>query len=301
MEGKITFKDLNSEETLVATYIPEDETNINLVWTSSDESVATVDQNGKVTPLKDGETIITVTDTVSQLSDSCKVLVAVEYTITTIDCSADYEKATAQTVVTLTPTEKDGYRFIGYRSNVEGLVFENNAFTMPNENVTIYAEYELITMESLDIEEESILLEHEGETKQLTVIVKPDDIIDYTIIFESSDESVAIVDDNGVVTAIGEGTCMIIVKNEDGTLEDSCVVEVDFEDESKEDTPQEPNDEDESKEDTNDKTDEDNQEDYQSPQTSDSSQFTTYLLMLLMSGFTLSWILKKRYSLTNKN
>ncbi|MCR5611626.1 MAG: InlB B-repeat-containing protein [Clostridiales bacterium] len=47
-------------KTLTATVVPADAMNTELVWTSSDETVATVDQNGVVTPVGQGVATITV-------------------------------------------------------------------------------------------------------------------------------------------------------------------------------------------------------------------------------------------------
>lgn len=55
--------------TIEATVYPEG-TDSTLTWKSSDESVATVDENGKVTFLKDGEVKITA-ETVNKLTDDC--------------------------------------------------------------------------------------------------------------------------------------------------------------------------------------------------------------------------------------
>ena len=61
---------------ITATLLPEDATYKQLAWSSSDETVATVDQEGLVTILKPGECIITVhTTDGSDLSAECHLYV----------------------------------------------------------------------------------------------------------------------------------------------------------------------------------------------------------------------------------
>lgn len=59
-----------------------------------------------------------------------------------------------------------------------------------------------------------------GESRKLTVVC------DEKVTFESSDTSVATVDENGVVTAVGKGTATITVTAGDKT--DTCIIEVKF-------------------------------------------------------------------------
>ncbi|MBR4462806.1 MAG: BspA family leucine-rich repeat surface protein [Erysipelotrichaceae bacterium] len=67
---------VGASETLTATVLPEDATNKELVWSSLDPTIASVDQNGLVTAMKVGITIIKATTTDgTNLSAQCGVTV----------------------------------------------------------------------------------------------------------------------------------------------------------------------------------------------------------------------------------
>lgn len=68
---------LNEGETgtLKVVFSPENSTKKDLTWTSSDVKVATVDQAGKVTAIKDGVATITATSLVGGKKSSCEVTV----------------------------------------------------------------------------------------------------------------------------------------------------------------------------------------------------------------------------------
>ncbi len=87
VQQSVTAIELDVEETSIqakknvtikATVLPEDAANKKLKWTSSDESVAKVSPQGKVTGVSSGEAIITVTaDDGSETKAYCKVTVFV--------------------------------------------------------------------------------------------------------------------------------------------------------------------------------------------------------------------------------
>ncbi|MDE5877409.1 MAG: Ig-like domain-containing protein, partial [Muribaculaceae bacterium] len=146
---------------LTATVEPEDATDKSLIWTSSDENIATVDENGLVTAVAKGEVTITVT-------------------------SGSDEKISAS--CTLSVMEK----------------------TVPVTKVTL-------DRESAEVEE--------GATLQLTATVEPEDATDKSLIWASSDEEIATVDENGLVTAVSKGEVTITVTTSNG-LSTECTVTV---------------------------------------------------------------------------
>lgn len=76
-KSTITLKK-GSSETLLATVQPEDATNKNYVWKSSDQTIASVSSQGVVTALKAGTATISVTTEEGTFSTSCKVDVIVD-------------------------------------------------------------------------------------------------------------------------------------------------------------------------------------------------------------------------------
>ncbi len=66
-----------------------------------------------------------------------------------------------------------------------------------------------------------------GDTATLTATVKPDDVTNGGVRWENTNPEVATIDQNGVVTAVANGTTTIFVKTIDGSnLADSCIVTV---------------------------------------------------------------------------
>ena len=73
-EGDITVSAGQTKQ-LTAEVSPSDATNKNVTWASADKSIATVDKDGKVTGVDEGETVITVTTEDGGYKAQCKVKV----------------------------------------------------------------------------------------------------------------------------------------------------------------------------------------------------------------------------------
>lgn len=126
----------------------------------------------------------------------------------------------------------DGYIFERWISDAGTDVFENPAsqvttFKMPNNDINISA---VLTKKQIKVEKVTLSLAdaslNTGNTLQLTVSVFPEKAENKTLQWTSSDEKVAIVDNNGLVTAVGAGgKATITVKSTDGSdISASCIV-----------------------------------------------------------------------------
>ena len=97
MEGEVV--------TLIATINPSNASNKNVYWTSSDQSVATVDNTGKVTALKAGSATITVTTEDGGKTATCKLTVnAKVYPVTGVTLDKTSVELTEGDVTVLTAT-----------------------------------------------------------------------------------------------------------------------------------------------------------------------------------------------------
>jgi len=85
----------------------------------------------------------------------------------------------------------------------------------------------------------SATLNAAGETLQLTATIAPDNAFDKSVTWTSSNNTVATVDANGLVTAVGNGTCTIIATTTDGGFAATCEVTVNIP-EPEPDEPEEP-------------------------------------------------------------
>lgn len=65
-----------------------------------------------------------------------------------------------------------------------------------------------------------------GSTVQLSETVSPVNASNKSVTFSSSDELVATVDNNGLVTGVGEGIAQITVTTTDGTFTDISTITV---------------------------------------------------------------------------
>ena len=227
---------LNSTLQLTATAEPADATDKTLTWKSSDTSVATVDEQGLVTAKGVGTAVITVsTADGSMLTASCTVTVAptlaesVSLNITDVDVEIG---ATLQLTATVLP-EATTDKTVTWSSsdtevatvNAQGLVTTvgvgeavitattaDGSALKATCNVTVLP----IRATSIALDKTEAVVP-EGETLQLVATVLPDNATDKAVVWRSSDEQIATVDANGLVTAVARGNVVITATTADGS------------------------------------------------------------------------------------
>ena len=219
---------------LSATVEPDNTTNKTIKWSSSDESVAIVN-NGTIIILKVGRT--TITATCGEKSASCVVNV-IPVEVEEITLSAKETSLKVGETVTLTATVKPDDatdKTVTWTSSDESVATVSNGVVIAKKvgTATIYAKAgdktatcaitvvaTSVTSVSLDKTTASLKA---GETVTLTATVKPDDATDKTVTWSTSDASVAMVE-NGVITAKNVGTATIYAKAGDKTA--TCAITV---------------------------------------------------------------------------
>ena len=198
-------------------------------WTSSDESVATVDATGMVVAVSAGEADITASVTDSEMSAVCRVTVKVaakDITVpdnldvklndgneTTVEATVSPADATdvnvsyASTDEAVATVDKDGRVQVlqpGECDITTTLMQDGEKVTEKTTHVKAFYEVESIT---LDSNEGKLTV---GNSHTIKATVAPEEVAaETTIEWSSSNENVATVDSNGKVTAVSSGNATI--------------------------------------------------------------------------------------------
>lgn len=229
--------------------IAEAASKLNLTWTSSDETVATVDETGLVTAVGAGEADVTVSVSDANISSTTHVKVVILPTGVEAPETLSLElngEATKALGAKMTPEDATDVK-LAYVSSDESVatvdesgnvtavgVGECTITTTIVADTTATAEDAGVDSEMLVVPEnakaetkvtvgkviESITLDSNegvlsvGNTHTIKATVFPEDATDKAVTWKSSDESIATVDAEGNVTAKGTGNATITATSE---------------------------------------------------------------------------------------
>lgn len=228
--------------TLAAVAQPEGKTDGRLVWSSSDGSVASVDEEGVVSGKSKGEAVITVTAVDGGYTAECRVRVYQPVTelrmdnrSVTVDTGEDI-----QLTATILPYDADNKNIVWSSDNpdvadvngkgvVTGVKAGQTVIRATSEDEGI-SDFCVVTVNQpvtgVSLSKSELSFSKIGDAEQLVASVQPADATNKELNWSSSDESVAIVS-NGRVLCSGYGSAIVYVTTVDGGYMASCVVKAD--------------------------------------------------------------------------
>jgi uncharacterized protein YjdB len=225
-------------ETLTPTIAPENATNKKVTWASSNEAIATVDANGKVTGVAAGSANITVTTEDSSKTATCAVTVSgASVTGVTLNKGTTSIAVGAKEtlVAAVAPTNATNKKVTWTSSNeaiatvdangeVTGKAVGSATITVTTEdgnktatcNVTVMPPVSVASV-TLDKTSANILV---GNTETLTATIAPPEATNKAITWTSSATGVATVSGSGLtatVTAVAAGSATITATSQADT------------------------------------------------------------------------------------
>lgn len=195
-------------------------------WTVGDDSIATVDENGIITGIKGGDTIVVVSSADGKMTAKCPVTVSQPLMAIRMDdidlqtngqssATVNYTLVPADTTednVTLSVDDDSVARLDGNRiiavNNGETKITATCGIVKTSAKVTVTTKVEQIALSKT----EGVLTV--GNSVTITATVTPDNATNATVNWTSSDEKVATVDSNGKVTAVAAGNATIKATSE---------------------------------------------------------------------------------------
>lgn len=239
--GEYTLESIGSSFTVEPVIYPEDATEKNVVWTSSDPKIATVSSDGSVTAVGPGTVVITATTVDGSFSSKCVVTVNspaqhVDLNKSTLSVVEGTASKLSATVYPLNSTQKT-LSWTSSDSNVASVDQQGNITAIKAGTATITVsvaagvaascEVTVVSkMSAITIGETSKTLEP-SQSFQLSASVVPEDASHSELSWTSSDPSVAAVDGTGKVTALKPGNALITVSVEEG-FSKTCMVIVEI-------------------------------------------------------------------------
>ncbi len=228
-----------------ATVLPADTTNKKVIWTSSDEKVATVSSKGTVKAVGKGTAVITVSSVeFPDVKESFTVKVKKKVSVQSVNLNASSKKISkGKTLKLKAEVYPTGASFpelkwtssdskvarVDSKGNVKALKAGKAVITCTSVDNPMCKAICVITVEikatGVEISKTNLSM-YASEKKKLKATVLPSDATDKKVKWKSSNKKVATVSSDGVVTAKNAGKCTITAVTESGGYVASCSIKV---------------------------------------------------------------------------
>ena len=245
-----TTLEMNVDDSVVllAEVYPEDATDKSLTWISTDEEVVTV-ENGLVTAIKEGTATVVVTTIDGGYTATCDinvvsgVIIPVQEIILSnnnLEINVGDDVVLEVVVVPQDATDKSvlwsssdeeivtvlngNVHAVSAGNAIVTVVAASNQEAYKECNVIVSEVPQIINVTGVTVIPSALELIVGAEPAAIYAIIEPENATDKSVSWTSSDENVAIVSDEGVVIALGEGTTIITATTTDGAFTASCEI-----------------------------------------------------------------------------
>ena len=233
--GAVTVFAGQTSEGPGVTITPENAAYQDVTWSSADESVATVDEEGRITGVKAGKTTITATSTEpGEKPAAAKIKVTVTQAVTGVSLEeSDIRLAKGKKVkltASVLPEDATNKKLVWETSDKSIATVSNGTVSgKKTGTATITATaadgsgfsascqvtvYQAVTSVGIKTKKGAATV---GKTLKLNATVKPADATNKALQWTSSNSRIATVDETGKVTAVSTGKCTITATATDGS------------------------------------------------------------------------------------
>ena len=221
--------------TLKATVYPSSLTDMSVTWESSNTAVATVTTAGKVKGVKTGTATITCTSNATGLKATCNVTVVKSF-VNLNKTEAYVEKGKTMTLKATVTPETLADKSVTWESSdtkiatvtsagkVKGVKYGTATITCTSVATGAKATCQVTVGKVVISISEVSIKKSRGITLEATVY--PTDLADKSVTWESSDPSIATVNENGRVKGVKAGTATITCTSVATGLKGTCTVTV---------------------------------------------------------------------------
>ena len=211
---------------------------LQLVWTSSDPTVVSVDPYGKVTGVSIGKATVTLSSADGTVSDTCTVTVTEHVPVEGLAFEiTEFTFKNAEDILTLRPiftpahTSQRELQWLSTNEQVATVDGATGAVTAHSNGTatiiakSIYGDFSAscvvtvdqnIPVTGISLENKSYTFRGLGQIYLITPTFSPANASNKTVLWTSSDPSVATVSDSGIVTSVKRGEATIRLETQDG-------------------------------------------------------------------------------------
>lgn len=247
IESEISLHAKDSKKIEVE-FVPENATRKEVTYTSEDESIATIDEEGNIEGIAEGNVKIIVSSLDGKITASCNVEVKPEYVSITgvyldkyslklkkgdkgqLKASIHPYNATNRNIkwessdVKVAVVDENGeVTAVGAGSAKIKVISEDNPEQYSTCYVTVESDEILISSITITGLQENINI---GEKLQLDVNIVPAEAVNNNVLWSVDDESIATIDQKGELTAKAEGKVVVTAKGELGGVSTTCTINV---------------------------------------------------------------------------